>query len=130
MVLHPDELHDGRAGAETGFRYRMLYIEPRLVREALGERAGSLPFVRAAVSADPRLMATLRPALDDVDRGMEALETDQAILGIADALLSLDPSTPGRPSSGVCAVPVARARQFLHAHFHPVPTPRGPPARP
>src|SRR3546814_14423320 len=99
MVLHPDELHDGRAGAETGFRYRMLYIGPRLVREALGERAGSLPFVRAAVSADPRLMATLRPALDDVDRGMEALETDQAILGIADALLALGPSARGRPAS-------------------------------
>src|SRR3546814_13899242 len=65
-------------------------------------------------------MATLRPALDDVDRGMEALETDQAILGIADALLALDPSVRGRPSSGVCAVAVERARQFLDAHFRRV----------
>lgn len=24
MILHPDEVHDGRAGAADGFRYRML----------------------------------------------------------------------------------------------------------
>ena len=28
MVLHPDEVHDGEAGTEEGFRYRMVYIEP------------------------------------------------------------------------------------------------------
>src|SRR5262245_52958879 len=47
FVLHPDELHDGRPGAEGGFRYRTLYVEPRLIQEALG---GGLPFVRGAVS--------------------------------------------------------------------------------
>src|SRR5262245_38727137 len=30
LVLHPDERHDGRAGTEVGFHYRMIYIEPRL----------------------------------------------------------------------------------------------------
>ena len=37
VVLHPDEMHNGRAGAASGFRYKMLYVEPRLVRDALGE---------------------------------------------------------------------------------------------
>src|SRR5205807_4879905 len=45
-VLHPDEAHDGAAGTDTGFGYRILYIPPELVREALFGRA--LPFV-----ADP-----------------------------------------------------------------------------
>src|ERR1700694_4119029 len=45
-VLHPDETHDGAPGTEDGFGYRILYIAPELVREALGGRA--LPFV-----ADP-----------------------------------------------------------------------------
>src|SRR6516162_4459529 len=31
FVLHPDELHDGRAGDERGFGYRIAYIEPSLV---------------------------------------------------------------------------------------------------
>src|ERR1700730_12268131 len=45
-VLHPDERHDGAAGTDDGFGYRILYIAPELVRDALAGRA--LPFV-----ADP-----------------------------------------------------------------------------
>src|SRR5882757_5701537 len=26
ILLHPDEPHDGHAGAESGFRYRMAYV--------------------------------------------------------------------------------------------------------
>ena len=117
IALHPDETHDGRAGADAGFHYRMIYIEPRLVRDALGARARSLPFVRKAVSADPRLMAALRAALGDLDRPFEALETDQVMLGIADALLARDPSAQGRLGSATCAIAVERARQFLEANF-------------
>ena len=45
-VLHPDEAHDGAAGTDGGFGYRILYIPPELVRDALAGR--ELPFV-----ADP-----------------------------------------------------------------------------
>ena len=34
FVLHPDELHDGYAGTGAGFRYRILYVEPRRIHEA------------------------------------------------------------------------------------------------
>lgn len=37
IVIHPDEVHNGRAGAEGGFRYRMAYLQPRLVRDAAGD---------------------------------------------------------------------------------------------
>ena len=37
-VLHPDETHDGAAGTEDGFGYRILYIAPELVRDALAAR--------------------------------------------------------------------------------------------
>ena len=36
LVLHPDEVHDGQAGTEAGFRYRMVYIEPALIQQVLG----------------------------------------------------------------------------------------------
>src|SRR5260370_41107552 len=49
FVLHPDETHDGHAGTSAGFRYRILYIEPGAIRDALG-KARPLPFVREAVS--------------------------------------------------------------------------------
>lgn len=46
QILHPDETHDGAAGTDAGFGYRIVYIEPELVRRALND--GPLPFV-----ADP-----------------------------------------------------------------------------
>ena len=48
-ILHPDEAHDGTPGTEGGFRYRILYLDPVLVQEALG--AKSLPFVSEPVVA-------------------------------------------------------------------------------
>src|SRR5438552_9839599 len=53
VVLHPDEQHDGRAGGEGGFGYRIVYVEPGLVAEALRAIVGGaapLPFVREPVS--------------------------------------------------------------------------------
>lgn len=118
IVLHPDELHDGRAGTERGFRYRMLYIEPRLVREALGSRARSLPFVRSAVTSDQRLLAAVMPPLAELDRPLELLEREQAVLAIADALLQLDPTAQGRrPGNAIARTAVLRARDFLDAEF-------------
>jgi AraC-like DNA-binding protein len=120
IVLHPDETHDGRAGAEAGFRYRMLYIEPRLVRDALGERARSLPFVRTPVSSNARLVAAVRQAVDAIDGVWEPMERDQFILGIAEALLALDPSVRSRSPTAACASAVERAREFLDEHFEEV----------
>jgi AraC-like DNA-binding protein len=115
IILHPDEAHDGRAGAADGFRYRMLYVEPRLIRDALG--GGFLPFVPNAVSTDARLMRALRFALADLDHPLEDLAADQAVLSLAEALLALDPSATARPASPACAIAVERARQFLDAHL-------------
>jgi AraC-like DNA-binding protein len=121
IVLHPDEVHNGRAGAAGGFRYRMLYVEPRLIQAALGER-GPLPFVRTAVNADARLLAALHGALDDLATTLEPLAEDQVVLALADALLSLDPSAAARPHRAACGRAVERARSFLDAHHDRVVT--------
>jgi len=63
FVLHPDELHDGHAGTPAGFGYRILYLEPRLIQDALEDAPCPLPFVRDAVSNDARLTAAITPAL-------------------------------------------------------------------
>src|SRR5438093_1351122 len=57
IILHPDEVHDGRAGTDAGFRYRMAYIEPRLVQDALAGRRRPLPCAREAVTDDARLIS-------------------------------------------------------------------------
>jgi AraC-like DNA-binding protein len=117
IVIHPDEVHDGRAGAEPGFRYRMIYLQPALVRDALQGRARSLPFVRNVLSRDQRLYEALLPSFSDMTRPLEELELAQVIAGIADALLEMDPSA--RVVAGVDKHyrQIARARDYLDAYF-------------
>ncbi len=117
IVLYPDEKHDGRAGAPSGFRYRMAYVEPRLIRDALGGGALSLPFLSRAVFRDHRLMKAIRATLDDLNRPLESLELDHVVLGIAEALLTLDRSAGRRSGMSSCATAVERARQYLDAHI-------------
>lgn len=38
VTMNPEELHTGRAETDGGWRYRMIYIEPRLVEQISGER--------------------------------------------------------------------------------------------
>ncbi|HEY4164748.1 MAG TPA: AraC family transcriptional regulator [Dongiaceae bacterium] len=117
MVLHPDERHDGESGIEEGFCYRMLYLAPRLVRDALGDRAQALPFARAAVADDPRLIRALRPAFDDMDHLLEDLQADHLVLAIAEALLARDPSAGKPRAMSADGTAIERVRQFLDAHF-------------
>jgi AraC-like DNA-binding protein len=117
MILHPDEVHDGRAGAEQGFRYRMIYIEPRLIADALGGRTSTLPFVRSAISTDPRLLRALHAAFADLSRPFEPLERDKIITAIADALLALDSSLLARSASPTSIRVIDHARAFLDENF-------------
>ena len=110
-MLHPDERHDGRAGAEGGFRYRALYLEPRFIAEALG--ATALPFVREAVTDDRRLVAALRAALADLDSPLEPLQRDDVLQEVADALAALDGSNPWRPAGAVHGPALETARRLL-----------------
>jgi AraC-like DNA-binding protein len=72
-VLHPDEIHDGSAGTVEGFSYRIVYIDPSLIQQALGGKA--LPFVsdpivegRAFQGALPRALWRLEEPIEDVAR--------------------------------------------------------------
>lgn len=115
FVLHPDEKHDGRAGTASGFHYRSLYIEPSLIRDALGASRHPLPFVRDPVSTDKRLAAATRPALEDLDMPLDDLRADETVADIADALVASDPSFARRKLSPQCLRAVALARDFLDA---------------
>jgi len=112
FVLHPDEVHDGRAGTAEGFRYNILYIEPRLIQEALGG-PGSLPFVRDAVSRDARLATAIKPALEDLTMILEELQRDEVVLGIAEALCAVDGSFRRRSPSKIHRRAVHEACDFL-----------------
>ncbi len=113
MVLHPDEVHTGEAGTHDGFHYRMLYIEPSLVRDALGPAASSLPFLRDAVLTDPRLMSALQAAFSDMGDTLEPVALDELAVMLADGLLANDNSARRATGSLIDSRAVARARAFL-----------------
>jgi AraC-like DNA-binding protein len=114
VVLHPDEPHDGYAGSDAGFGYRLLYVEPALIFEAVrvlsGHRQG-LPFVRDPVVTNTTLAVAIRAAFQD---GHEPLAMDDLVLHLATGLLAEDSSSEDahRPRRLDVAA-IERARQFL-----------------
>ena len=113
-VLHPDETHDGAAGTDDGFGYRILYVAPELVRDALD--GGDLPFVADPVqqsSAATRLVASV---LADIDEPIDEVAQSAIVAAIADVLRSFG-SSPRVASRVTIDMPaVERVREYLAAH--------------
>lgn len=113
MVFHPDEVHDGRAGAACGFRYRMLYVPPALVQDILGGRP--LPFHREGVSLDPRLARATDAVFATLDEHADALGRDDALYGLVATLAEVCQTWPSRGRVDFAAA--LRAREYLEDHF-------------
>ena len=115
VVLYPDEVHNGRAGTDEGFGYRIIYVEPVHLAEALRAirgRPGPLPFVSEAVSMNARL----RRAVDEAFRApLESLSADSLIVELAEGLVAAEDG--GRPATSprVDVAAVECAREFLDA---------------
>ena len=112
-VLHPDELHDGGAGTDAGFGYRILYIAPEHIRAALA--GGSLPFVIEPVHELTPAARPLASFLLDIDEPIDELGATEVAVAAADLLLSLCGHSDDRPAAiDIRAVQIVR--DFLEAH--------------
>ncbi len=111
IVIHPDELHDGEAGSTDGFHYRILYIEPALLQEALG--GTTLPFVPDGISRDPRLYAATQTLMQGMDYQIEPLEEEDAIYDLADALAQISGIRKRRRTLNYSAAELAR--EYIHS---------------
>jgi AraC-like DNA-binding protein len=114
IVLHPDETHDGRAGTEVGFGYRIVYVEPARIAAAVGairERPARLPFVREPVSSNPTLARAVAAAFRCAS---EPLALDALVLRFAEGLIEGDRSShAARPPRRLDHTAIERARAFL-----------------
>lgn len=113
MILHPDEVHDGRAGAADGFRYRMLYVPPTLVQDILGGQP--LPFHREGVSRDPRLAGATEAVFAALDAQSDVLARDDALYGLVATLAEVCQAWPSRGRVDFAAA--LRAREYLEDHL-------------
>jgi AraC-like DNA-binding protein len=112
-VLHPDETHDGAAGTDDGFGYRILYIAPELVRDALSGRA--LPFVADPVQEPTPAARPIASLLADIDEPISELRSAEIAAAVADGLVSLSGHTNfGRATVDMRAVELVR--DYLAAH--------------
>ncbi|AKV11005.1 MULTISPECIES: AraC family transcriptional regulator [Pseudomonas] len=111
IVLHPDEIHDGEAGTELGFQYRMMYIEPALIQQMLGGQP--LPFIKNGLSTDPCLFAATEVLLRSLDTPLEPLEAQDALFDLAQALNSAGGVTARHASFDYRAA--ERAREYMHS---------------
>ncbi|HEY4025487.1 MAG TPA: AraC family transcriptional regulator [Candidatus Dormibacteraeota bacterium] len=112
-VLHPDERHDGAAGTDDGFGYRILYIAPELVRDALAGRA--LPFVADPVQELTPTARAIASLLADVDEPISELSSAEIAAAVADGLMSLS-GRPDRRRTAVDTRAVEIVRDYLAAH--------------
>ncbi|MFN3537251.1 MAG: AraC family transcriptional regulator [Brevundimonas sp.] len=118
VVLHPDELHDGRAGDGLPFQYKTAYVAPADIQKVLDGRP--LPFVKGGVSDDPGLHRVVCDLLDDLDSPMEDLEREQAITDLTAALSQA--SGADLPTGVQNHAAVLRARDFIEANLDCAPT--------
>jgi len=115
MVIHPDEAHDGHAGVDQGFAYRMLYVDPAAVSAALD--GANPPFVPEVVADDPALADLLREAFADFPQPLEPLAQDALVGRLAELLAARGDGAKPKPSR-MARQAVARAREFLAAEAH------------
>jgi AraC-like DNA-binding protein len=117
FVLHPDEMHDGRAEGPGMFGYRQIYLDPDRIASALPALTGRpalLPFA-APVTDDPVLARGVRTAFAGAP---EPLAVDALVLQLAEGLLRS--SAAGLTSTLRCRVDlpaVERGRDFLRSRL-------------
>jgi AraC-like DNA-binding protein len=112
-VLHPDELHDGAAGTDEGFGYRILYIAPDLVRDALG--GAELPFVADPVQEAIPVSRRIASLLIDIDEPINELSSAEIAAAVADSLVSLSGKARHRQAR-IDLTPVQLVREYLTVH--------------
>ncbi|MBE1465747.1 AraC family transcriptional regulator [Kibdelosporangium phytohabitans] len=123
MAFNPDEPHDGRAGHELGFTYRIIHIGPSLIADVLSDQAGrpaGLPLFAEPVLYDPVLADALDRMYRSLSPSATALAKDEALADTVAALVrraALHPSAEAAP-----VLPnVRRARDLLdEAYLEPL----------
>ncbi|NRD75809.1 AraC family transcriptional regulator [Shewanella sp. VB17] len=124
MVLHPDELHNGHAGSDAGFGYRIAYIDPACISDAVNIIVGRpcpLPFVKETVSDNKILANVVQFLFNSGTKITETLAKDEIILQLASGLIAADPDCARLTKKyTVDDHAVGIAREYLSHNHHRV----------
>jgi AraC-like DNA-binding protein len=111
-ILHPDEPHDGGTDAEAGFAYRIVYVDPSLVRAAHGGVA--LPFVANPVVDGTRLPHGCASEIWNLGEAIDDIGRTELVLAVVN-LLRAASSTAAKRTGPLDFVRLLRVRDLLAA---------------
>ncbi|WP_051387157.1 AraC family transcriptional regulator [Bradyrhizobium sp. ARR65] len=111
-ILHPDEPHDGGTEAQGGFRYRIVYVDPSLVRAAHGETA--LPFVARPVVDGARIPWERAFDIWNFDETLDEIRQTELVLAAVSLLRAASANVAPRPPK-LDLGRLSRVRELLSA---------------
>jgi AraC-like DNA-binding protein len=110
QILHPDEMHDGGAGNDESFGYRIVYVDPALVRDALG--GGPLPFVKNPVIDAARLPKGFASEIWNIDQEIDGIARIDFVVALAE-MLRASASDAAEKSGSLAFDALSRARDLI-----------------
>lgn len=109
IVLHPDELHDGKAGTDAGFGYRSVYVSPGDIQRVLGGHP--LPFISTGLSGSADLARIVLALWSDLEHPIDQGEREDTIADLAIVLRRI--SGQALPESRIDTEAVERSKRFI-----------------
>jgi len=121
-LANPDEPHTGHAAAESGWTYRMFYLDTGLLQKAAAEiacRPRDLPYFQTGVIHDPTLAETIRSTHLKLESARApVMEKESLFLNmLAGLILRHADAPPALSVIGEEPLAVRRAREYIEAHY-------------
>lgn len=105
-ILHPDETHDGGAGTAEGFSYKIVYVDPFLIQEALGGKP--LPFVAYPVVDASRLPDRCAAEIWDFEENLDEVARMELVAAVVSLLINASSASAPKATplalDGLCRV--------------------------
>jgi AraC-like DNA-binding protein len=111
-ILHPDEVHDGGAATDQGFGYRIIYLDPQLIQQALD--GGPLPFAQSPVVDASFLPQGFFRDAWDIHVEIDELSRIEIAVAAANLLVAAAGGAPAR-SAALAVTEVSRVRDLIAA---------------
>jgi AraC-type DNA-binding domain-containing proteins len=120
-LINPGETHDGQPGAESGYRYRMIYPDIGLFIEVLEETTGrafhGTPSFSRQLLTDPQLADAFSRAHSKLEDGSSELESEESMYSVLAAMFARHGSAIIVPRDLSEPTGVRRARDYIATHF-------------
>ncbi|NWA01390.1 helix-turn-helix transcriptional regulator [Pseudomonas gingeri] len=119
VTISPGEIHDGLAGCDAGWMYRMLYIDPTWLNESvLGQRfaADHIHLFHQAITHDPNFAQVFLSAHRLIEQSGQTLERETTLLELVSQLFQRN-GVGVVPSPAIERDAVTRIKQKLDDEF-------------